>query len=145
MRKVEVKIQINTSSKNVIAAFLEPDMLKKWWKVEQALIEKKIRGVYTLAWDITKNGFGFISTGKIKEYLHGELLVIDNLINLNPNKPFFGPMTLTISTKAISPNLTELHLCQDGYQSGDEWDWYYEAVKVAWPGVLSILKEYLEK
>ena len=40
---------------------------------------------------------------------------------------------------------THVYVCQDGYQEGAEWDWYFEAVKQAWPTVLKTLKEYLEQ
>ena len=32
-----------------------------------------------------------------------------------------------------------------GYQSGGDWDWYYEAVTAAWPVVVKTIKDYLEK
>lgn len=53
-------------------------------------------------------------------------------------------MTLTVKTTEKGGG-TELYLCQDGYQEGSDWDWYYEAIKKAWPAVLLTLKEYLEK
>jgi hypothetical protein len=51
---------------------------------------------------------------------------------------------LTVSAKQ-KWNSAELTLCQDGYQNGVDWDWYYEAVKLAWPSVAQNLKKYLEK
>jgi hypothetical protein len=42
-------------------------------------------------------------------------------------------------------SLTKLKLVQGGYQNGDDWDWFYEAVKNAWPNVLEELKMFLEK
>ena len=144
MRRVEVTISIQTSSEKIIAAFTEPEMLKDWWAVERMLIEKKPGGLYTLAWNISEKGFGFVSSGIIKEYQVDSLLVIENFIYLNPEKTFLGPMTLTVSAKQKG-NSAELTLCQDGYQIGADWDWYYEAVKLAWPSVAQNLKKYLEK
>lgn len=144
MKKVEVTIDINSEQKTIISAFTDTDKLRDWWNVEQTLINKKVGGLYTLTWNISDKGFGYVSTGTIKEYHPDKILVVENLVYLSPNKPFLGPMTLTIKTKE-KDDIAELYLCQDGYQSGADWDWYYEAVKQAWPVVLQTLKSYLEK
>jgi len=144
MRKVEITTDIKTTPARVIAAFTDSTMLGEWWGVERALIAKRLGGLYTLAWNIKDNGFGFVSTGIIKEYKQDSTLIVDNFVYLNPDKPFFGPMTLTITAKEKN-GITELYLCQDGYQDGIEWDWYYTIVKEAWPTVVKTLKDYLEK
>jgi hypothetical protein len=41
--------------------------------------------------------------------------------------------------------ITSLLLIQGNYQQDKDWDWYYHAVKDAWPKVLEALKNYLEK
>lgn len=144
MRKVEVTIEISTSPAKVIAAFTDPGMLRDWWSVERTLIDKKPGGVYTLAWNITDKGFGFVSTGVIREYQPNSKLIIDNFTYLNPEKSILGPMTLTIKAQPKGDK-TEFYLCQDGYQDGSDWDWYYNAVSQAWPTVADTLKNYLEK
>ncbi|MBR9998942.1 MAG: SRPBCC domain-containing protein [Cyclobacteriaceae bacterium] len=144
MKKVEVKVRVKTTPENIISAFTNPDKLRTWWLVERALIDKKPDGLYTLAWNITENGFGYVSTGIIKEYKSGRELVIDHMVYLNPERPFFGPMKLTV--RAEKKNETTMaYICQEGYQEGKDWDWYYSAVKQAWPAVIQRLKEYLEK
>lgn len=61
-----------------------------------------------------------------------------------PERPFLGSMGLTV--RAVkNDGLTNVYLCQDGYQEGDDWDWYYQAVKEAWPNVMQEFKKYLEK
>lgn len=142
MRKVEVITDIQSTPGKIISAFTEPDRLKDWWGVERTLIEKKVGGLYTLAWNISDDAIGFVSTGIISEYHPQNSLVIEKFVYLNPNKPFLGPMTLTIKVTE-KDNASELYLCQDGYQHGADWDWYYEAVKQAWPVVVKTLKNYL--
>lgn len=144
MRKVEAATDIKTTPAAIISAFTDPEMLRDWWNVERALVDARLGGVYALAWNITDKGFGFVSTGIIKNYHHHHTLIIDNFVYMNPGKTFLGPMTLTIKAKE-KEGLAELYLCQEGYQSGPDWDWYYEAVKSAWPTVVQTLKEYLEK
>jgi uncharacterized protein YndB with AHSA1/START domain len=145
MRKVEVNIDINTQPEKIIQAFTDPEMLRGWWGVERALIDKRTGGIYSVAWQITDKGFGYISTGIIKEYQLNSILEIENFAHFNPDKPILGPMTLMIKVLEKSPGVTALYLCQDGYQTGDEWDWYYESVQDAWPKVAKTLKEYLER
>ena len=144
MRRIEVTKDIQSTTARIILAFTEPDMLKEWWGVERTLIEKKAGGLYTLAWNISDKAIGFVSTGIINEYNPGNKLVIDNFVYLNPDKPFFGPMKLTITAKAKG-DISELYLCQDGYQDGADWNWYYDAVKQAWPSVVETLKNFLER
>lgn len=144
MRKAEVTINIRATSEKALAAFTDPGMLREWWNVERTLIDLKPGGLYTLAWNISENGFGFVSTGIIKEYQPHQLLVIDQLVYLNPGKQFFGPMTLTVKARE-NGIMTEVYLCQDGYQDGADWDWYHDVVREAWPAVMQTLKNYLEK
>lgn len=144
MRKVELNISIDVLPEKVIMAFLDFQMLNKWWQVERSLIEKCIGGVYALAWQVTENGFGFVSTGIIKNYEPFSILEIEKLVYLNPEKMLLGPMSLTIKATE-NEGKTALYLCQDGYQSGGDWDWYYNAVNQAWPLVVKSLKEFLEK
>ncbi len=144
MRKVEVTIEIKSSRAKLIAAFTEFEMLRAWWKVERAIIEKRVGGLYTLAWGIGEQGFGFISSGVVKAYDPDSLIVIDKLVYLNPARPFLGPMSLTVGASDKGDS-TELYLCQEGYQEGADWDWYYSTVKSAWPVVAKDLKDYLEK
>lgn len=144
MRKVEVTIDIEVTPEKVIEAFTDSVMLRDWWGVERSFIEKRKGGLYTLAWNITDKGFGFVSTGTIKNYQPDRILEVDNFVYLNPNRPILGPMRLTVRTTE-KDGKTQLYLCQDGYRDGTDWDWYYDAVKEAWPTVAKTLKDYLEK
>lgn len=119
------------------------DMLNGWWGVEKALVEKREGGVYALVWDISESGFRYVATGIIKSYKADAILEIENYTYLNLNMPIMGPMGLIIEA-IVKNNQTELTITQTGYQSGGDWDWYYDAVKQAWPDVLASLKEYLE-
>lgn len=143
MRKVEVNLLINATPEKIIDAFVNAERLKEWWHVEQSLIEPKIGGLYTLVWQISDQGFGYVSSGQIVSYDPLSELVIDNFVYLNPTKDLLGPMSLTVRVKPIESG-TELYLCQDGYQSEGDWDWYYEAVKQAWPDLLNSFKSYIE-
>ncbi|MBC5773274.1 SRPBCC domain-containing protein [Pontibacter sp. KCTC 32443] len=145
MRKVEATISIKTSPASVIAAFIDEKLLCGWWGVERSLIERKVGGLYVLTWNITKEGFGYISSGTIRTYQPDALLIVENLVYLNPVKPILGPMVLTVSATQENNSTTTLYLCQEGYQQSPGWDWYYEAVSQAWPVVLETLKKYLEQ
>ena len=143
MRKVEVVLTIQSSAEAVIEAFLDGEQLKKWWGVERALLERRNGGIYAVAWQISANGFGYVSTGTVKEYDPAGLLILDNFMYLNPGRPFLGPMRLTVRAEAGHSGTT-CYLCQEGYGEGPDWDWYYDAVKEAWPVVMQALKKFLE-
>ena len=143
MRKVEVNLQIKTAPEKVIKAFTDPGMLNDWWKVERTLIDKRVGGLYTLTWKVTEQGIGYVSSGIIEKYDPQKELVIGNFVYLSPDKPFLGPMKMTLEV-AEKDGMTDLYLRQDGYQYGEDWDWYYEAVKEAWPTAMQDFKAYLE-
>jgi uncharacterized protein YndB with AHSA1/START domain len=143
MRKVEASIEINCPAQKVFDAFTEPSLLKGWWRVDRSLVEKKQGGIYALARDISDKGFRYISTGIITVYIPGKELLVDHFVYFNPEKEILGPTWLAIKIEE-QDDLSLLQLIQGGYQHGEDWDWFYIAVKDAWPQALEALKEYLE-
>lgn len=144
MRHVEATILIQAPTDRVLDAFLELSMLQDWWGVERALVEKREGGVYTLAWQTSEAGFHYVSTGIIERYVPGRELHIGHLVYLNPERPLLGPMDFWVRTEEVDGG-TQLTIRQDGYGHGPDWDWYYNVVREAWPGVLQVVKVYLEK
>jgi len=144
MKKVEVTINIRAKPERIISAFTDAKKLLDWWGVERSLIETKPGGLYTLAWNISNKGFGYVSTGIISEYQRDQKLVIEKLVYLNPERSVLGPMKLIVEAKEKNDG-SELYLCQDGYRESGDWDGYYEAVHQAWPVVAKELKKYLEE
>ena len=146
MRKVETTTEIKANPETIIAAFTDPELLRGWWGVERCIVEPQTGGLYTLAWKITENGFGFVSSGTVTAYQQDKLLVVENMVYLNPERPILGPMALRVLANPTEDGTgTELYLCQDGYQDGPDWDWYYAAVVDAWPKALQTLKKFLEE
>jgi uncharacterized protein YndB with AHSA1/START domain len=143
-KKVAYSVEIDTLPGKIIQAFTDPVMLKEWWGVERCLIDLSVAGPYALAWKISERGFGYVSTGIIKKYHPNHYLIIDNFVYFNPDRPILGPMKLTITVKEMSEK-SKLTICQEGYGEGPDWDWYYNAVKKAWPVAGKNLKKYLEK
>lgn len=128
-----------------IRAFTDFELLKDWWKVDKVFIEKKVGGIYTLSWMVREkeqcpDAFAYVSTGIITSYDPNRFLKIEKMVYLNPDQPILGPMSLSI---AVSENEQgcEVQLIQDGYQEGEVWDWYYKAVKTAWPHAFDSLDE----
>jgi uncharacterized protein YndB with AHSA1/START domain len=144
MRKAEAAITIQQPAAKVFEAFTRPLLLQQWWGVERCLVEQKQGGLYSLAWNISKKGIQYISTGVITVFIPGKELLIDHLVYFNPEKPIMGPAYLDIKFREEEGS-THVQLVQGGYQDGKDWDWYYEAVKEAWPRVLLDLKKFLEK
>jgi uncharacterized protein YndB with AHSA1/START domain len=144
MKKVEASIDVDTSPQLAMDAFILPQHLQGWWGVERSFIELKPGGLYSLAWQISGTGIKYISTGVISAYQAGKKLQIDKLVYFNPDKPILGPLELTFEVEPTGSG-TKISVCQAGYQEGEHWQWYYEAVVQAWPMVLKELKLYLEK
>ena len=143
MRKVEASISINRSPALVLSVFTEYHHLSIWWNVEKALIDLRKGGLYALVWGISGKGMNYVSTGIIGEYLQACQLRIDQLVYFNPERPILGPMELLIMTTPENGKTT-LSIIQSGYQHGKDWDWYYDAVKQAWPQTILKIKEYVE-
>ncbi len=145
MKAVEATIDLEVSATEAIRAFIDPKALKGWWGVERCLIEEKTGGLYTLASQITENGFGYVTTG-IVESIGPTSLHIAHMAYFNPQRAILGPMTLAVDATVLGNGRCKLSVKQGGYQSGTaDWDWYYEAVKAAWPQALRGLKGYLEE
>ena len=144
MRKVEATIHIDRPPTAVFNAFIEPLQLKKWWGVERCLIEPTQGGIYSLTWNISTEGFQYISTGVITVYQTPKELLVDHFVYFNPEKSILGPTYLCIKLEEMSSS-TQLKLIQGNYQDGGDWDWFYDSVKEAWPKVLEDLKKFLEQ
>ena len=109
MRKVEATVNIERPCTTVFNAFIEPPQLKKWWGVERSLIETKQGGIYSLTWNISSQGFQYISTGVITVYQPAEELLIDHFVYFNPEKSILGPTYLCIKLEEID-SFTQLKL-----------------------------------
>ena len=144
MRSANAAIEIHQPASMVFDAFVEPSLLKSWWGVDNCLIEKNQGGLYSLTWETSPSGFHYVSTGIITVFIPGKELLIDNLVYFNPEKKILGPTFLSVELTEIN-NSTTVRIIQGGYQSGGEWDWFYDSVKDAWPKVLEDLKKFLEQ
>ena len=144
MRAVNSSIEIHVKPSEVINAFVEPHALQEWWGVQRSLIEARPGGSYILAWDISKAGMKYITSGIIQELIPDAYLLIGNMVYLNAEKEILGPMELEIKVAVSGGHKSRITVHQSGYQDGGDWDWYYDAVTSAWPLALEALRNYLE-
>lgn len=145
MRTVSATVEIAQPPEITLAAFTSQKMLGEWWGVERCMVDRKPGGIYLLAWGVSEQGIRYLSSGVINAYEPGRLLQIGHYMYVNAERPFLGPQQLQVQTTAFNGG-TLLELTQGPYpeQGGEHWDWYYDAVKDAWPRVLQQLKQYLE-
>ncbi|HAV24489.1 MAG TPA: hypothetical protein DCX46_13580 [Bacteroidetes bacterium] len=143
-RSVSSSIEVSAHPFRALHAFVDLDMMRSWWRVERGLVQPRAGGVWALAWERTDAGFRYFESGIVKVYTPGAELVVDNVVYFNPEHPVFGPMRLRVLVRA-SDGGSVIHVTQDGYGDGAEWDWYYEAVRQAWPATLGLLKQWLEE
>lgn len=144
MRNVEVSIIIDRPPSLVMSLFTELRHLRNWWNVDRALIDLRNGGVYTLVWGISGEAMNYVSTGIIGEYMSDYQLRINQWLYLNPQRQILGPMELSIIATPENGK-TSLTIVQSGYQQGGDWDWYYDAVTIAWPQLITVIKDYAEK
>jgi Activator of Hsp90 ATPase homolog 1-like protein len=144
MRGVTAEIRIAAKPADVLRAFLDLKALKQWWSVDRGLVEERPGGVWALAWERSDRGFRYVTVGIIHSYQAGEYLHIEKVLYFHPDYMIFGPMDLNVAVKTAG-NGTLLTVRQDGYQSGPEWDWYYQAVLTAWPEAIKLVKKYCER
>src|SRR3989338_10519334 len=111
MRTVEATVHINSTTQRALDAFTDPELLRGWWGVERALVEKHVGGVYTLAWNISKSGFGYVASGIVRSYEAGKILEIGAFVYLNPERPILGPMTFRVLVENANPGAV-VHLTQ---------------------------------
>ncbi|MBL7828989.1 MAG: SRPBCC domain-containing protein [Saprospiraceae bacterium] len=144
-RFVETTIQIAVPPAKVMEAFTHPEMLRDWWGVERCLIEPKKGGSYTLGWHISEHGIKYVSSGVFKTFDPERGFVVGSYIYLNPDRPFLGGQVLKVSIEKTEKG-SHVTVRQGPYpeNAGADWEWYYQAVKSAWPLVVDTLAAYLE-
>lgn len=143
MKKIEVRITMRAEPRQIIRAFTDSEVLKDWWEVERSLIDLYVGQPYILVWLIGDQGFKHVTSGVIDAYDREGMIRIRDMVYLNPKRTIFGPMSLTVKTGKTYSG-TQVYLCQDGFQSGGDWDWYYKSLKKSWPEMMKKLKDYLE-
>ncbi|MFP2994818.1 SRPBCC domain-containing protein [Spongiivirga sp. MCCC 1A20706] len=144
-RKVDTVLAMAVEPQMIISAFTDYELLKRWWGVSKCSISKKTDGIYFLVWQTPNGSIKYVSSGIIDAFNPTNKLKIKNFTYLCEGRPILEGMTLEILVKSQKNGMSEVHLCQDGYQNGEHWDWYYTAVAKAWPEMLNTLKKYLEQ
>ena len=143
MRAVKTSIAVASTPEAALQVFLDLDAMKNWWHVDRGVVEPREGGVWAFAWERSEHGFKYVITGRINALEPGKRLVITEMLYFNPDRPVFGPMSLTVEAAPTTDGCV-LTIIQDGYGNGPDWDWYYKVVSWAWPEVAKEIKAFLE-
>jgi uncharacterized protein YndB with AHSA1/START domain len=144
MREDRHEVDIHVPAPQVLHAFLDVEKLRGWWGNQQGFVEARPGGMWVVTWDVPVEGFGYVAlTGTIRSLEAGKRLEIENLAYLNKNRAILGPMSLTVSVTERE-GTSHVVVRQAGYQSGGDWDWYYQLVVENWPAALTRLRQFLE-
>ena len=141
-RTVETTIDIdNVAPERVIEAFLRDDDLTSSWKVSRCLVVPVAGGVWSVAWDGYGEGGTNHSWYGVIRQLDTRRLLIAPLVQNEPDRPLFGPLSLEIVATPIA-NGTNLTVRHSGYQRGEHW--LHDAVVQGWAGVLANMKAWFQ-
>ena len=143
-RTVETSVRIDdVAPERVIEAFVRHDDLASWWRVTRSLVEPVPGGLWCVTWDEHgEHGTHHSWCGVVYERA-ARRLVIAPLVQNEPVRPLFGPLTLEIFAAPVTggASLTVRH---HGYQRGEDWDWLHDAVVTGWADVLVDLKAWFD-
>ena len=142
-RTVETIRTIAASPSRVTEAFMAHDDLRGWWKVSRSLVERRVGGVWAIAWDhYGEAATHHAWTGMVRDLDDGRIVVAPLVQNEGHERPLFGPFALEIvaAAEAGGSRLTVRH---HGYQHGEHWDWLHDAVVRGWREVLDELASWL--
>ena len=128
----------------VLSAFLRIEHLKIWWGVDRCLIKPREGGIWACAWDRSRSGYRYASTGIITRYDEGRSLRIEKMIYFHPDHPILGPLDLTITVGAVAGE-SEVSVLQEGYGTRSDWDWHSDPLVGGWPATLARLRDYLDR
>jgi uncharacterized protein YndB with AHSA1/START domain len=142
-RRVVATTVVSAAPTAVLAQFTEVEAMQRWWSVARGLVDARVGGIWAVGWNLSPAGYGYVETGVITRLVPDAELRIENLTYFHPARSVLGPMTLRVSVRPAKAG-TELRVEQAGYQSGDDWDWYYAAVSAAWPIAIDAVRRDAE-
>jgi hypothetical protein len=142
---VRSEIVVAGSCPRALTAFVDAADLRAWWGVDRALVEPQEDGVYALAWAARGEAFSYVATGVVGAYEPGRSLYLHHYTYLSPSRAVLGPMRLNVGVQPEAPGSSRVTVIQDGYRDGPDWDWYYDAVRGAWPVALAALRDHLAR
>jgi uncharacterized protein YndB with AHSA1/START domain len=134
---------------HVFAAFFDPQLLARWWQVQQAIVAPRVLAPFAVTWATTPHRDPVF--GPLGGIFHGVVVDLSPPVEafiaecywLPPEGDPVGPMALTIRCGAEGGGC-RLRVEQSGFHESPRWRRYYE---IAGPGLkrsLDRLKALLE-
>lgn len=145
----EHAVQIAAPPHEVLGAFFDPHLLRRWWRVDASVTTPRPFGVYALQWpvaperDALLGPLGGAFYGTIIDYRDGREFLLADAYWLPPEGDPIGPMALHVSCEAV-PGGTRLLLTQSGCDASPRWHRFYRVIAGGWREALGALKEHME-
>ena len=144
MKRTEARVTMALSPAEALEAFLDPAHLRAWFGVEQALVDHRKGGPFTMAWGNPAGaGLKTVATGHIRAFFPGERLEVANWTWVAEGQPIMGPTALSIEVQPAGPGC-ELVVAQEGFGEGATWEAYMASVRELWPTALGQAKAFME-
>ncbi len=140
-REVVTTVSIPANPDRIVRAFLDADDMRSWWKVSRSLVIQQPGGTWAVSWDdYGQEKTTHVWAGKIVE-IEPHRLLIDDLIHVEPNQPFYAPLQLEIIAEPTEAGC-DLTVVHRGYRYGADWDQLHDRVVAGWRHVLADLKSW---
>lgn len=140
-RQFHGAVGIAAPRQRVLAAFLDARALASWFGADEARVEPRRGGVWSLAWMVGSDGPRLSAAGKI-DILDGHLEVRD-IVYRRGDEELPGKLRLEVRLTGEG-DVTSLFVAEDGYGKGPAWDALLADVATAWGDALARLKVLLE-
>jgi len=150
----EKSAKIDATAMQVLAACLDPQALKVWWKARTAIVQPRPGGLFVLEWEPGSLGqddllgpMGGTLTGILDKSMAGHFVHLGALHSITPRGEVFGPIRCEVDVFSKGdprrkPTLVRVKV--EGFQSGDRWARYREVVERMWDMALPGLVAYCE-
>lgn len=151
---LDVSIEISAPPGRVLKAFFDPEALRAWWQVSNAVVIPRPLGPFAVEWEPTEfrdavlGRLGGVFHGTVMQFQQGHGFFVADAYWLPPDGDPIGPMAFEVQCLLLSAGegaRTRVRVTQTGFEEGERWRHYYEVIAHGWTGALASLKALLDR
>lgn len=143
-RVITRSIAVAATPARTFQALIDPQDLKRWWGVNEAVIAPRKNGIWSLGWRAFGQDNFYVTIAFIEKIRNHRELRLKDVLYFRPDMSPVGPTMLAFRLNKKGKE-TVVTVQQSALESGKRWEWYYHAVEDGWEKSLWSLKKYLER